>query len=170
MKRSSSGKSAKVVHRTSARPKSNPLLLPLLTLGNLPLTGLGCLLPFKAVFHIRILRSPSFANWTLNHPPRPTSNSTSPKQHFPDTINTTMSSVQDKDLTCRQWKLNPVGCLKGQVDCQYAHGDTGTMSPTSTITCWAWKHGGCKYHPDGCLFAHQDTGVLQTSAFSVRRK
>ena len=74
-----------------------------------------------------------------------------------------------QSLTCRHWKLSPLTCLKDTTDCPYAHYDTGVVGPPANITCWAWKHGGCKLHDDGCLFSHSDTGVVQSLPNTTRR-
>lgn len=71
--------------------------------------------------------------------------------------------------TCRNWKLNPIGCLKGPDECEFVHRETGLVSP-ATITCWQWKNGGCKMHDDSCIFAHHETGKVQASAFATRSK
>lgn len=63
-------------------------------------------------------------------------------------------------LTCRTWKLNPVGCYDGPLRCKYSHHDTGVISPPAAITCFAWSQGTCALHEDDCLFAHLDTGLV----------
>lgn len=80
-----------------------------------------------------------------------------------------MANRSSHTLTCRHWKLSPLTCLKDPADCPYAHYDTGAIGPPANVTCWAWKHGGCKLHDEGCLFSHSDTGVVQSFPNTTRR-
>ena len=79
-------------------------------------------------------------------------------------------AMATKHLTCRQWKLSPISCLKDPAECMYSHYDTGVMSGPVNITCWAWQNGGCKLHEEGCLFSHHQTDMVQNAPCTTRRK
>ena len=80
-----------------------------------------------------------------------------------------MANPSSHTLTCRNWKLSVISCLKDATECQYAHYDTGVIGPPANVTCWAWKNGGCKLHDEGCLFSHSDTGIVQSFPNTTRR-
>lgn len=81
-----------------------------------------------------------------------------------------MSASKHKNITCRQWKLNPDGCSKESWNCEYAHHDTGSISPPSPVICATWATGSCYRHQDRCLFSHLDAANVEQLTFSFRRE
>ncbi|KAL8964540.1 MAG: hypothetical protein Q9183_004382 [Haloplaca sp. 2 TL-2023] len=84
-----------------------------------------------------------------------------------------------KSLTCFFWARNRK-CNRSDVDCSYAHYDTGTVAKpppgmtvfepndakdtvplTKTLTCYFWnRNGRCKRSDAECAYAHHATGTV----------
>lgn len=73
-----------------------------------------------------------------------------------------LDRVPKKYVTCFWWTTK-TGCKYSEVDCQFAHRQTGLVSEKPSYknsVCYYWRTKGvCKFSDEDCKFAHWDTGV-----------